>query len=47
MTSPLQIDAHSEPALRETLHETPGILVAGSTGELDARSDLGAILTED
>jgi hypothetical protein len=43
----LQTDRQSEPAVRETAHETRGILIAESTGELSARSNLDAILTED
>ena len=43
----LQTDAQSEPAVSETAQEPRGIMTAESTGELSARSDLDAILTED
>jgi hypothetical protein len=47
ITSLLQTDSQSEPAVSETAHEPRGIVIAESTGELSARSDLDAILTED
>src|SRR5215831_20838125 len=43
----LQTDAQSQTAVRETAHETLGILIAESIGDLDARSDLDALLAED
>jgi hypothetical protein len=43
----LQTDAQSEAAVRATAQETRGLLIAESTGDLDARSDLDALLTED